>query len=122
MPPADCFLDVVDAASLLQKTPQGLAVKGITRFEFTDGEFGLGHKFSQRTFQPMKPPGRLGTFSPLTEISDTVDFDPGAHRQPCNLHTGPCRTDSVTEHLGVKRIHLLEVLQVGQEDSCAHNT
>jgi hypothetical protein len=46
--PADGFLDVLGAATFLQQAAQGLAIQGIARLQFTDGQLGLGHGVTQR--------------------------------------------------------------------------
>ena len=42
--PADCALDVLSRLPKLEKSPQRLAVHGISGFKFTNGEFCLSHE------------------------------------------------------------------------------
>ena len=44
MSPADCALNVLSGLSKLEKSPQRLAVHGISGFKFTNGEFCLSHE------------------------------------------------------------------------------
>ena len=121
MTPAHGFFDVVDASPLLEEAPQRFAVEGISRFEFTNGELGLGHGVSQRNTQPMKPLVDPVVFRGLTEVSDTVDFHPCALGQCSHLNASPGRTHPGAEHVGIKGVHFLEVVQVGQEHRGAHH-
>ena len=44
--------------ALLEKSSQSLAVKGITRFQFPDGELRLGHRTSPTAFSTYETAGR----------------------------------------------------------------
>ena len=115
MTPADRFLDVFDASPLFQQASEGLAVEGISRFEFTNGEFGLGHGVSQRITQLMQSLVDPHVFLGSAQISDTVDF----HFRPLgkgrNLHAGSRWTHARAKHLGIESIDALEIVQIGQE-------
>ena len=47
VPPAHGSFNVLNASPLFEKSPEGFAVQGVARFEFANGQLGLGHGVSQ---------------------------------------------------------------------------
>ena len=47
VPPAHGSFNVLNASPLFEKSPEGFAVQGVARFEFANGQLGLGHVVSQ---------------------------------------------------------------------------
>ncbi len=48
MTPANSSLNLLCAATLLKKSSQSLAIKGIASFKLANGQLGYGHNLSQR--------------------------------------------------------------------------